>query len=83
MPSITRMMMASAPRTKPEINPMVMPISAARVATENPTSSETRVPYSTREYTSRPSMSVPNQYSAEGSRVRFAGASAVGSTVQR
>ena len=49
MPSITRMMIASAPRTKPEINPIVMPMSAARVATENPTSKDTRVPYSTRE----------------------------------
>ena len=32
---------------------------------------------------SRPSMSVPNQYSSEGGRVRLAGASAVGSTVHR
>ena len=30
---------------------------------------------------SRPSASVPNQLTAEGSRVRLAGASAVGSTV--
>ena len=28
-------------------------------------------------------MSVPNQYSSDGGRVRFAGASAVGSTVAR
>ena len=30
---------------------------------------------------SRPSMSLPNQKSADGARVRLAGASAVGSTV--
>ena len=49
MPSITRMMMLSATRMKPEISPMVSPASDARMATEKPTVSDTRVPYSTRE----------------------------------
>ncbi len=80
-PSITRMMMESSGRKNPETRPTKVPTTEATAATEKPTISEMRAPYSTREYTSRPSMSVPNQYSADGSRVRFAGASAVGSTV--
>ena len=44
MPSMTRMMMLSAQRTKPEIIPMVRPMMEANKATEKPTSSETRAP---------------------------------------
>ena len=80
-PSITRITTVSSTRMKPDINPMVMPTADAMAATENPTMSDTRAPYSTREYRSRPSMSVPNQYCSLGKRVRLAGASAVGSTV--
>ena len=43
-PSITRMMMLSARRMKPEIMPIVMPTTEARMATEKPTSSDTRAP---------------------------------------
>jgi len=44
MPSITRMMMESASREKPEIRPMNNPAAEARMATEKPTMSETRAP---------------------------------------
>ncbi len=44
MPSMTRMMIPSATRTKPENRPMVSPAIEARIATLKPTSSETRAP---------------------------------------
>ena len=43
-PSITRMMMPSAQRTKPEVRPIARPASEAKPATENPTASDTRAP---------------------------------------
>ena len=43
-PSMNRMMMPSAHRTKPETRPMARPASEASTATERPTVSETRVP---------------------------------------
>ena len=60
-PSMMRMMMPSSQRTKPVTRPMARPISVASTATDRPTVSDTRAPYTTRLYTSRPSMSVPNQ----------------------
>ncbi len=44
MPSITRMMMASALRMKPATRPMARPSTEARMATEKPTTSDTRAP---------------------------------------
>ena len=44
MPSMTRMTMPSAQRTKPETSPTARPASEARMATEKPTVSDTRVP---------------------------------------
>jgi hypothetical protein len=41
---MTRMMMLSAHRTKPETRPMVRPTTEAKKATPKPTVSETRVP---------------------------------------
>ena len=43
-PSMTRMTMPSAHRTKPETRPMASPASEASSATEKPTASETRAP---------------------------------------
>ena len=43
-PSITRMTMPSAQRTKPETRPIASPASEARTATEKPTMSDTRAP---------------------------------------
>ena len=48
-PSITRMMMVSNLRTKPETRPMIVPTVEAIAATEKPTSKEIRAPYITRE----------------------------------
>ena len=48
-PSITRIMTLSAQRTKPDTRPITMPITDASNATEKPTISDTRAPYSTRE----------------------------------
>ena len=48
-PSMMRMTMPSAHRTKPETRPMARPASVASSATERPTVSDTRVPYTTRE----------------------------------
>ena len=48
-PSITRITTASSTRTKPESRPISVPRTEAQNATENPTSSETRDPYITRE----------------------------------
>ena len=48
-PSITRMMMKSSERTKPEITPTSVPAAEATNATEKPTISEMREPYITRE----------------------------------
>ena len=44
MPSMTRMTMPSAQRTKPETSSTAKPASEARMATEKPTASDTRVP---------------------------------------
>ena len=44
MPSMMRMTMPSAQRTNPETSPMARPASEARMATEKPTVSDTRVP---------------------------------------
>ncbi|OIQ66390.1 hypothetical protein GALL_520400 [mine drainage metagenome] len=82
-PSMTRMIRASIWRTNPDTRPIAVPMTDAQKATENPTSNDTREPKSTREYTSLPNISVPNQYKAEGSRVRRAGARAVGSFVPK
>ena len=44
IPSMMRMMMPSAQRTKPETRPMARPASEASIATERPTVSDTRAP---------------------------------------
>ncbi len=43
-PSITRMMIVSVQRTKPETSPIARPITEASAATEKPTTSDTRAP---------------------------------------
>ena len=43
-PSMIRMTMPSAQRTKPETRPMVSPITEESAATAKPTSSDTRAP---------------------------------------
>ncbi len=48
-PSMTRITSESSQRTKPDTRPIAMPTAEAQIATEKPTISETRVPYSTRE----------------------------------
>ena len=48
-PSMMRMTMASAKRENPEKSPITRPAIEARIATEKPTSKDTRVPYNTRE----------------------------------
>ncbi len=75
-PSITRITIASTQRMKPVTSPIASPTSVERIATAKPTVSDTRAPYSTRLYTSRPSMSVPNQYSPDGGAQALAPATA-------
>ena len=79
--SITRIATASKLRRKPNIKPINVPVAAESTAAETPTIREICAPYNTLEYTSRPSMSVPNQNSAEGARPRLIASMAVGSTV--
>ena len=79
MPSMKRMMILSARRLKPAIVPMRMPVNAENSATETPTSSETRAPYSVRERISRPSASVPSGNSADGGFRRWITFISVGS----
>ena len=78
-PSMIRMTMASAVRKKPASRPIVSPTRIEKVATERPTSSETRAPYTSRAKTSRPRLSVPSQFWAEGGRSRCAGCISSGS----
>ena len=72
-PSVTRMMIVSAQRTKPEITPTATPNTVASNATAKPTINDTRAPCITRANKSRPSMSVPNQCSADAVRPRSDG----------
>src|SRR6185295_9090690 len=80
-PSITRMTVASTQRTNPVTRPITRPRVMDRAATAAPTVSEMREPKITRLYTSRPSMSVPNQCPLDGCVSRWIGESACGSEV--
>ena len=80
--SITRMMMLSVrPLVKPAIAPRTAPTRIATLTDTKPTTSEMRVPYTTREKTSRKLLSVPmmccHLSSGQPSRWMQGGASAL------
>ena len=82
-PSMMRITMGSNHLTNPVTKPMAMPITVLKIATATPTVRETRAPYMTRLYTSRPNASVPNQLSQLGGFKRLRGVTACGSTVAK
>ncbi|MNV72416.1 hypothetical protein D3C71_1655020 [compost metagenome] len=61
--------------------PSTTPATVATTATTMPTSSDTRAPQIVREYTSRPSASVPKKCSDDGGFMRAIGLMSCGSTV--
>src|SRR5262245_37615439 len=79
--SITRMMTASARGTKPATSPGTAPRSAVTARTEAPTSSESRMPCTTRAKRSLPKSSVPNQWRGDGAASVACTSRAVGSVV--
>src|SRR6266550_8986929 len=62
---------------------MPRPIRLASAATQSPTISETRAPWTVRENTSRPNWSVPNQNRSDGGRSRLIGACRNGSATNQ
>ncbi len=78
--STTRMVTAStAPPAKPETTPSVRPATRAMPIASAVAAIVRVEPWTTREYRSRPSSSVPNQCARLGGSSRSAGAVAVGS----
>src|SRR6185295_17196236 len=54
------------PPQSPATRPRTLPASSASVTDTKPATSETRVPHTTRDRTSRPTLSVPSQWRAPG-----------------
>ena len=79
--SMTRMMTASARGTNPATRPGTTPSTPVTASTEEPTRSESRIPWTTRAKRSRPKSSVPNQCCHEGAESVACTSSAVGSVV--
>ncbi|MNJ70755.1 hypothetical protein D3C77_672360 [compost metagenome] len=79
MPSIKRMTGASSRRTYPAARPMARPATIAMALTSAASVIDKRPPYSTRDSRSRPSESVPSQYSSEEPCKRARGVSVAGS----
>ncbi len=65
--STMRIISESVPPPKnPAMAPKLVPITTAMSVARMPTLSEIRAPYTTRENRSRPTESVPNQWSRDG-----------------
>ncbi|CFN63858.1 Uncharacterised protein [Bordetella pertussis] len=80
-PSMIRMRTRSMMREAPATRPMRVPIAIVMRTTSAPMARDMRLPCTTREYTSRPSASVPSRKASPGGVRRMRGCIIAGSVL--